>query len=238
LAKNTIRHRCRNTHCKCKLPEPAENEHHAFCTPGCHSSFYRSRCLVCEEPMRRKNDSQKLGSGHKVCAAEYRRFPHAYDYPQIAKTAPPTGNVNEGGRSAHSTGIKSAISGELAVVRGWRWEAEKDWEEQRLVNRDGKVVGWLWPVGSRWYLLDPVSIPRQSAPDLESARRLAISMALGNLPLDREPVHGKAPWPPLNLQIGQHRSSFTITVSKAVGDPGPIPDFLRRDWSDGLDAAA
>jgi len=112
LAKNTIRHRCRNTRCKCKLAE--RNEHYAFCTPGCHSSFYRSRCLVCEEPMRRKNDNQKLGSGHKVCAAEYRRFPHAYDYPQSGKTALPTGNVNGGGRSAHSTGIKSATNGEPA----------------------------------------------------------------------------------------------------------------------------
>jgi hypothetical protein len=31
-----------------KLKNPVANEHHAFCTPGCYSSFYLKRCVVCE----------------------------------------------------------------------------------------------------------------------------------------------------------------------------------------------
>jgi hypothetical protein len=159
---------------------------------------------VRDEPMRRKMDSQKFGSGHKVCKAEYGRFPHAYDYPGYH----PSQSRRVGGRSADFTGIKSAKNSDLAAVKGWRWEVETGWEELRLVDRDGKTVARMWPVGSRWYLLGPQSIPRQCASDLEAAKRLAISMALGNLPLDKGPANGRAIMAPLKLQIGEPRSSF------------------------------
>src|SRR5262249_44268854 len=84
------RHRCRNPKCRAKLTRPVENEHHAFCTRGCHKRFYRSRCLVCEEPFRRKNERQRFGSGHKVCQTEYRRFPHVYDYQADKKAYTPS----------------------------------------------------------------------------------------------------------------------------------------------------
>jgi hypothetical protein len=32
-----------------------------------HAIFYRHRCLVCEDTMRRKTERQRFGSGHKVC---------------------------------------------------------------------------------------------------------------------------------------------------------------------------
>jgi hypothetical protein len=73
-----LRHYCRNLHCRSKLKAPVENEHRAFCCRGCHSSFYRSHCLVCREPMHRKTEQQRFKSGHAVCRAEYRRFPHVY----------------------------------------------------------------------------------------------------------------------------------------------------------------
>src|SRR6516225_1896358 len=44
----TLRHYCRNPRCRSKLPSPASDPHKAFCTRGCHSSFYLKRCLVCE----------------------------------------------------------------------------------------------------------------------------------------------------------------------------------------------
>jgi hypothetical protein len=43
------RHRCRN--CRAKLPAPVTNAREAFCGPGCHGSFFRTRCRVCEEPI-------------------------------------------------------------------------------------------------------------------------------------------------------------------------------------------
>src|SRR5262245_66249158 len=106
-----LRHYCRNPRCRSKLSEPVENKYHAFCTRGCHSSFYRSHCLVCEEPMRRrKTDSQRFKSGHKVCAAEYRRFPHVFE---LSRHTPvlQVGFVNIPPRSAHSTGLRFGIKG-------------------------------------------------------------------------------------------------------------------------------
>ena len=65
MSKHTTRHYCRNTHCRAKLAAPVDNEHHAFCTSGCHAIFYRHRCLVCEDAMRRKRDDQRFKNGHK-----------------------------------------------------------------------------------------------------------------------------------------------------------------------------
>ncbi len=44
-----LRHCCRNAKCRMKLKTPVENEHHAFCTPGCYSQFYFKHCIVCDE---------------------------------------------------------------------------------------------------------------------------------------------------------------------------------------------
>src|SRR5262245_62588606 len=44
-----LRHYCRNLKCRSKLPAPIEYVRKAFCCRGCHSSFYRTRCLVCEK---------------------------------------------------------------------------------------------------------------------------------------------------------------------------------------------
>ena len=214
------RHRCR--YCKTKLSVPTENKRHAFCTPGCHSSFYRSRCLVCEEPIRRKNGQQKLGSGHKTCAAEYRRFPRAYEYPQTHKTALPTGNVNDPPRSGDKMGLKSAHP----ALPGWRWEAERDWEGLRLIDRDGRLAARLWPVANYWHVVYPALT--RAVSDLDAAKRLAISMALANLPLERGPASSKPSRAPLNLQVGEPRMSFRIAEAKIAGDPGEFPSFLKR----------
>ena len=52
------RKRCR--HCQMNLPTPVTNAREAFCGRGCYGSFYRKRCLICEEPMERKSEHQKL----------------------------------------------------------------------------------------------------------------------------------------------------------------------------------
>ena len=50
-----VRHYCRNPKCRSKLKTPVENPREAFCALGCHSAFYRKRCLVCEGPMERSD---------------------------------------------------------------------------------------------------------------------------------------------------------------------------------------
>ena len=60
------RHYCRNPRCRSKLKEPVANKREAFCTKGCHSSFYRHRCLICECKMERKTERQ-LVCGKRRC---------------------------------------------------------------------------------------------------------------------------------------------------------------------------
>lgn len=55
-----VRHHCRNPKCRMKLPTPVSNPREAFCTRGCYTSFYLHRCVVCEGPMERKSEQQKL----------------------------------------------------------------------------------------------------------------------------------------------------------------------------------
>jgi len=46
-----LRQRCRNPRCRSKLLALVSNPREAFCTRGCHNSFYRHRCLICERPI-------------------------------------------------------------------------------------------------------------------------------------------------------------------------------------------
>ena len=56
--KQKPRHYCRNPKCRTKLPAPTGNEREAFCARGCHTSFYRHRCIVCERDMPRNAGNQ------------------------------------------------------------------------------------------------------------------------------------------------------------------------------------
>jgi len=60
------RHHCRNPRCRTKLPAPVSNPRDAFCTRGCHASFYRKRCLICECEMERKTERQLI-CGKRRC---------------------------------------------------------------------------------------------------------------------------------------------------------------------------
>jgi hypothetical protein len=72
-----VRHYCRNSRCRMKLAVPVDNERRAFCTPACHASFYRHRCIVCEKELPPGPANRKLCKSAK-CRREYRRFPHVY----------------------------------------------------------------------------------------------------------------------------------------------------------------
>ena len=51
---------CRHRKCRTKLKKPVSNKREAFCSRGCHTSFYLKRCLVCEGPLQRRNKTQKV----------------------------------------------------------------------------------------------------------------------------------------------------------------------------------
>jgi hypothetical protein len=227
------RHRCRNPKCRAKLTRPVENEHHAFCTRGCHKRFYRSRCLVCEEPFRRKNERQRFGSGHKVCQTEYRRFPHVYDYQADKKGLHPVQCTTEP-RSAHSTGLKFGISGHPPCAHWWGDPVDGDLS---LYDKDGLTLARLVLEGGRYHLRHPLTWPRVSWPDLTQAKRGAESLALCSLPLDpnlaarikRDNTTPHPLGPPLNRPVAMPVvESPSIAPADFEGDPLEIPDFLRR----------
>ena len=51
---------CRHRKCRTKLKKPVSNQREAFCSRGCHTSFYLKRCLVCEGPIQRRNKTQRV----------------------------------------------------------------------------------------------------------------------------------------------------------------------------------
>jgi hypothetical protein len=111
-ATEALRHRCRK--CRGKLKAPTDNEHRAFCTRFCFDAFYRKRCRVCEEPMLRKNEGQRIKSGHNHCKADLRKWPQKYAF--RAGDVPPDGFRKPKSRNAHSTGIKSALASNRARI--------------------------------------------------------------------------------------------------------------------------
>jgi hypothetical protein len=211
-----LRHRCRNPRCRMNLLAPVENLHQAFCTSGCYSSFYRSRCLVCEDPIRRKNDQQKFGSGHATCRAEYARFPHVYDYKPL-QTSQGSLNQRVGGRSAHSAGLKSAHEADrppFKCLRHWWWGDPVD-GDLSLYDKDGLTLARLVLDDGRYHLRTPITRPRMAWADLREAKHRAESLALAAIPLASVD-------PKLAARIAKDNST-----------PNPMGPPLNRPWPAG-----
>jgi hypothetical protein len=68
ITAERVRQICREPHCRSKLPTPVTNDREAFCARGCHTRFYRSRCLACEQP---KTGNRQLCNRRK-CASDLR----------------------------------------------------------------------------------------------------------------------------------------------------------------------
>jgi len=97
-----LRHRCRNPRCKMKLERPVENPREAFCTKGCHSSFYRRRCVICEGEMERRAEHQ-LVCGKRRC----RNALQGRHAPSVSV-------------SPHKNSIKTGFKSGLGADRTWR----------------------------------------------------------------------------------------------------------------------
>jgi hypothetical protein len=95
-----------------KLREPVENTHKAFCTPGCYSSFYLKRCLVCENG---KPVGHKKFCRRPSCRNEYRVNPGLFEL-RAQKPAHASSGCALGVRNADETGPKSG----LVDHRTWR----------------------------------------------------------------------------------------------------------------------
>jgi hypothetical protein len=96
-----LRHHCRNPRCRTKLAMPVANQHRAFCTPGCHSSFYLKRCIVCENDKPAGSTARRIVCRRPKCESKYRQDRGRYSFSDGDTTF--AANVP---RSAQSTGIK------------------------------------------------------------------------------------------------------------------------------------
>jgi hypothetical protein len=69
FTETAMRHYCRNPKCRSKLKTPVSNSREAFCTKGCHGSYYLHRCNVCEKQLEDKYRKLKRGDGVKFIKA-------------------------------------------------------------------------------------------------------------------------------------------------------------------------
>jgi hypothetical protein len=184
-----LRHRCRNPRCGLKLPEPVGNAHKAFCCGGCHSVFYRTRCLVCEKdtgtnPLtgeKRKRLGQRKFCGRK-CKAEARQFPHVY-----AWVLPDPVRRTWSSRNADKTGLKTDTAGDQPTVhclRHWWWGGDPDHGDHSLYGKDGLTLARVVLLDGRYHLRTPIAIQQQSWADLDAAKRGAESFALMAMPVE------------------------------------------------------
>src|SRR5262245_8259273 len=218
---DTSCHYCRNKRCRSKLPAPVENEHHAFCTRGCHSSYYLGRCLVCEDRMIRKRSNQRIKSGHGKCSAEYQRFPHVYDFRGAAPAI-----SNESLAEAHSMGLPARPPRHRAL-RHWLWHSDEI--EHELRDAAGTLLARLASNAGRHRLTHPRTRPVLSWPDLEEAKRRAESMALSGLALDpatkaridRDNAAGHPMGPPANLQLSREMAILSDWKPHVTSETDP-----------------
>jgi hypothetical protein len=238
----TARHYCRNPRCKMKLAEPVDTERRAFCTPGCHTSFYKSRCRVCEDPIHVAK--QRLGPKRILCRKddcrrEYRRNPDLYEGPNAVPATPLAGCV----RISSEVPVKWAFKAGDKAARGWRWEQFGG--EHWLFTPDDEVQARLIPDGELYIVRLSPGIDYGVPSPLEDARRLAISLALARLPVEpryRErlarlnelppnPPQNLVPWTATYLAgLAAVKSEAPSIVPDLPSDGGDleIPSFLRR----------
>jgi hypothetical protein len=164
-----------------KLPVPTENEHRAFCTPGCFESFYRNRCRVCECDLRKTGKPGDAGRLYcrppAKCRQEAARWPEKYgDGSQVVISTTEL-------RNADSTGVRFGIAGYPPTAshcpRAWWW-GDAGIGDLSLYDGDGLTLARLVLEGDgHYHLRAPVTWPRQAWPDLdEEARRRAEIFAL------------------------------------------------------------
>jgi hypothetical protein len=181
-----LRHRCRNPHCRSKLPAPVGNDHKAFCCRSCFNSFYLKRCLVCEK-LKDKYHQRRQLCGSVDCRRDKARFPHLFEWssvfqPGVAET------VEDASETLMPCGSNRAIAWLVGCLRAFAWQ-ETDVDTLTLLHRqpDGSnraaALVRRAEAGDRWWLARPHIIPEPPIEPLDEVKHRAISLALMALPL-------------------------------------------------------
>ena len=230
-----LRHRCRK--CRGKLDEPTDHPRRAFCTRFCFDQHYRSRRVVCETHFRRRSPTQET-CGHHECRLELRKYPQTYRWSKNAVLVSET-RISSASKRATKRGdgdVRFGIHGHPPLNRtitdGW-WSDEPA-NDRSLYDSEGLTLARIVQTAAGWELRSPIVVPRSCWADLGAAQRSAETIALMCLPDPFAAKHRREnaqPHPmgsPLNRPSLPLPHNFKIRESKLPGDPGPIPDFLRR----------
>ncbi|MFZ2079887.1 MAG: hypothetical protein WAV38_25220 [Xanthobacteraceae bacterium] len=213
FAAETTRHYCRNPRCRSKLPAPVSNPREAFCVRGCHSGFYRTRCLVCEAKMERKTENQLI-CGKRRCrnALQARQSLGRYRAPSAVI-------------DPLKTSIKPGVKSGVATDRPWRIVAGQGLTAEQLHSAtiaDGPNCEWkggeYQRIEARNRALLREHFRRLSAKALIQRHHAPFNVLGGyrfpDAPeIDLSPIATAAPAP---------------TAPAVVGDGLDIPGFLLR----------
>ena len=111
MFSETLRHYCRNPRCRSKLKAPVENGREAFCARGCHTQYYRKRCIACEQQMERKRESQQL-CGRRKCKSQFAALKAVF----LLGRYHPSSHALDASRNPTKPGTFSPLKSD----RGWR----------------------------------------------------------------------------------------------------------------------
>ena len=151
------RKRCR--HCRMRLPEPVVNEREAFCTRGCYQSFYRHRCLACEDKIERTTANRKIckkskcrnalkaGEGFGRYHGDSVRTYQSHKNPELMQEVPvpqrpasASGTVARSNRVCANFGVDQAIRANRARIVGPKRVLDVEiGGQERVVSPDGVV---------------------------------------------------------------------------------------------------
>jgi hypothetical protein len=195
-----LRHRCRNPHCRTKLPAPVSNEREAFCCRGCYNSFYLHRCRVCEAPITQGSGQQRFVCKKAKCKSAWRS---KAGFGRFLTPDPAAAII--GAKTLDFMRVKSPAKADRpsakSRVKGWEWlrmldgdgqpRTDDDWE---LFSRDGKMVARVRQEGDCYWMARPKVIPEPPLESLAAAKNRAeqIALCVYSAPLpdtERHPVH-------------------------------------------------
>jgi hypothetical protein len=121
------------------------NPREAFCARGCYSSFYRKRCVACEQPMERKRESQQL-CGRRKCEGQFKTLKAHMMLGRYHASTPTknAGPVNDPDAAVDASGnpIKPGTFSPLKTDRAWRQVAGPELSDRqlRLATTDANAV--------------------------------------------------------------------------------------------------
>jgi hypothetical protein len=192
-----------------KLSRPTDNRGRAFCCAGCHASYFKNRCTVCEVTLPVGPSNRKV-CRRAQCRAELRKFPERYRWVKSVKR--PLGNPV---KSGVKTGTKSG--------RAWRRVAGPDLTEINLqIRLDAELAARL-DRAHAGYFEAARKAKRAAARKTLLKRHHPPVNIVGGYKFSDAPAVDLSPIEPTQWAIPSYWKP-----ARAGADVPDIPDFLRR----------